>query len=74
MAAREVLLACRELSGSRMRDPRAHASAKVGCLVELGRLYAEEDKDPSLALKQYLLALGLAPDGYNKEVSCRRIP
>ncbi|XP_043197467.1 protein O-mannosyl-transferase TMTC2-like [Amphibalanus amphitrite] len=65
--ARQVLLACRDLHGSRIRDPRSHASAKVGCLVELGRLYAEEDKDPPLALKQYLLALGLAPEGYNKE-------
>ena len=65
-----MLLACRDLHGSRIRDPRSHASARVGCLVEMGRLYAEEDKDPPLALKQYRLALSLAPDDYNKEVSC----
>ena len=70
LAARQVLLACRDLHGARIRDPRSHVSARVGCLVELGRLYAEEDKDPPLALKQYQSALRLATSDYSKEVSC----
>ncbi|XP_037086806.1 protein O-mannosyl-transferase TMTC2-like [Pollicipes pollicipes] len=66
-AARRVLLACRDLNGSRIRDPRSHTSARVSCLVELGRLFAEKENDPPQALTQYQQALELASEHYHKE-------
>lgn len=49
-------LTCSELSVEGLKDPRAHESAKLSCLYNLGRLFADQNRYPE-AIEAYRLAI-----------------
>ena len=62
-----VLKAGASLDGSTLKDKKAHEAARVQALLQLGSLYAEQNR-LHMALSSYREALRMMPDHYPPQV------
>lgn len=60
-----------KLDGTGLRDRAAHDNARIGALLQLGNLYADQGK-LQRALAVYREALHILPDRYPPQVRCPR--